>query len=361
MRTPPIQLSNAAGIATLTLLLAGCGSQPARPVIDRAERPAAQSPKTGSPTVAAAKPLASPPKRGGGYYQDDGPGENAPSAAELEAIPDAEPKVEPMHRFANKPYAVFGRDYVPMTRPGPYKAQGIGSWYGRKFHGQKTSSGEIYDMFGMTAAHPTLPIPSYVRVTNPANGQSVIVRVNDRGPFHSGRLIDLSYTAAWKLGYIGNGSTFVEVESVMPGDTLLASRPATANGQAMPALIATRTPNGTDDDPIALLAQQQTPATAEIPAALRPAPLPESRDSHGVYLQLGAFGNPENAENLKARLERELAGLTNAAEFANKLGIQPRAGIYRLQLGPWRDHVEAQRIADRLREAFDLKPVVVRP
>ena len=154
-------------------------------------------------------------KRGGGFYQDDGPGDNPP--ADLAAIPDAVPRDEPFNRFANRPYSVLGRDYVPLREVGRYRATGVASWYGRKFHGQKTSSGEPYDMYGMTAAHPTLPIPSYARVTNPANGRSVIVRVNDRGPFHAGRVIDLSYTAAWKLGYVGNGSTQVVVESIAPG------------------------------------------------------------------------------------------------------------------------------------------------
>ncbi len=151
-------------------------------------------------------------KRGGGFYQDDGPGDNPPD--NLDAIPDAVPRNEPPHRFANRPYSVLGSDYVPLRPGAPYRASGIASWYGRKFHGQKTSTGETYDMYAMTAAHPTLPIPSYARVTNPANGKSVIVRVNDRGPFLHNRVIDLSYAAAWKLGYIGSGSTHVVVESI---------------------------------------------------------------------------------------------------------------------------------------------------
>ena len=137
--------------------------------------------KPGKPAVAT--------KKGGGYYLDDGPGDNPP--ANLDAIPDAEPKAEPLHKAANRPYSVLGQSYTPDTRLKPYKETGVASWYGRRYHGQKTSTGEIYDMYGMTAAHPTLPIPSYVRVTNLKNGKSVVVRVNDRGPFHSDRLIDL--------------------------------------------------------------------------------------------------------------------------------------------------------------------------
>ena len=124
------------------------------------------------------------------------------------------PKAEPLHRYANRPYSALGKTYTPLQATGNYKERGIASWYGKKFHGQRTSIGEIYDMYGMTAAHPTLPIPSYARVTNLANGKSVIVRINDRGPFLHDRIMDLSYVAAYKLGFINNGSAEVEVESI---------------------------------------------------------------------------------------------------------------------------------------------------
>ncbi|MBI3523022.1 MAG: septal ring lytic transglycosylase RlpA family protein [Betaproteobacteria bacterium] len=328
------------------LLLAACGSQPPRPTI---ERPAVSSPSLAP--QAAGKPLASPPavvqKRGGGYYQDDGPGDNPPSPEFLAAIPDAEPKAEPLHRYANKPYTVLGQTYLPMTTLKPYQARGVGSWYGRKFQGQKTSSGEIYDMYGMSAAHPTLPIPSYARVTNLSNGKSVVVRINDRGPFHSGRLIDLSYAAAWKLGYIGNGSTMLEVDSILPGTMLAAKQtPQTPQTPAKPAE-ADAAP-----DPIEQLVQRaETPVT--IPA------IPEIRESHGVFLQLGAFSNHDNAESLRFRLSRDLSGLPDAAELNGKLAVQARGGVYRVQLGPWRDHAQAQHTAERLREAFEMQSVVV--
>ncbi len=157
---------------------------------------------------------ASAPERRGGYYKDDGPGDRAPP--NLAAIPDAQPKVEPLHRFANRPYKVLGKEYVPISASQPYRQRGVASWYGRKFHGQATSSGERYDMYAMTAAHPTLPIPSYARVTYLRSGHSVVVRINDRGPFHSNRVIDLSYAAAYKLGIIQAGSAEVEVESINP-------------------------------------------------------------------------------------------------------------------------------------------------
>jgi rare lipoprotein A len=155
--------------------------------------------------------------RPGGYYKDDGPHERPP--ANLDRVADAVPRSEPLHKFANRPYEALGKRYVPMTSLQPFRQRGLASWYGKRYHGQKTSSGEVYDMYAMTAAHPTLPIPSYVRVTNVANGRSVVVRVNDRGPFHAGRVIDLSYVAAYKLGYIQAGSAQVELEAIVPGRT----------------------------------------------------------------------------------------------------------------------------------------------
>ena len=149
--------------------------------------------------------------KGGGYYKDDGPGTRTPTN-----LADAAPRSEPLHKFANRPYSAEGKSYVPMTSLQPFKQRGVASWYGTRYHGKPTSSGETYDMYAMSAAHPTLPIPSYARVTNLANGRSVVVRVNDRGPFRSGRVIDLSYAAAYKLGYTGAGSAEVEVESIVP-------------------------------------------------------------------------------------------------------------------------------------------------
>jgi len=159
-----------------------------------------------------------PEKRPGGYYKDDGPGDSA----KLASIPDAVPRAEPLHRWANRPYEAMGRKYVPLTRVGVYTQRGTASWYGKRFHGNPTSSGEKYDMYRMTAAHPILPIPSYVRVTNVVNRRSVVVRVNDRGPFHAGRAIDLSYAAASKLGYLTQGSAEVQIEQIVPGGAPLA-------------------------------------------------------------------------------------------------------------------------------------------
>ena len=153
--------------------------------------------------------------RPGGYYKDDGPHERPPT--NLDRVADAVPRVEPLHKYANRPYEALGQRFVPMTSLQPFRQRGLASWYGKRYHGQKTSSGEVYDMYAMTAAHPTLPIPSYARVTSVANGRSVVVRINDRGPFKSSRVIDLSYVAAHKLGYIQAGQAQVEVEAIVPG------------------------------------------------------------------------------------------------------------------------------------------------
>jgi len=268
----------------------------------------------------------------GGGYKDDGPGDGP--AIDPDTIPDAVPKAEPLHRFANNPYSVFGRNYVPLRELKPYQARGIGSWYGRRYHGQKTSSGEIYDMYAMTAAHPILPIPSYVRVTNPANGKSVVVRVNDRGPFHAGREIDLSWTAAYKLGYVGQGSTLVVVESILHGQKLAAAPPQ------RPAQAPHREDEG---DP--MIAK---------PAAAEPEPpLPQVQDARGHFLQLGAFGNRDNAEALRLRLARELGDLSA------KLVVHSSGALYRVQLGPWPDAAAAQLAGMRLRESFGMAPLVV--
>ncbi len=312
-------------LLALPPILAACGTQVPRPVIDRTESSAAAVPPAPSATSLAAK-KAGPPVKFGGGYKDDGPGDNPP---DVDAIPDAVPRPEPLHRFANNPYTALGRDYVPLREAKSYRARGIGSWYGRRYHGQKTSSGEIYDMYGMTAAHPVLPIPSYVRVTNPANGRSVVVRVNDRGPFHAGREIDLSWTAAYKLGYVGQGSAVVEVESVLPGQAL-ATAPAAPSARPAP-----------EDDPIARLAAEPEP------------PLPQVQDARGHFLQLGAFGNRDNAESLRARLARELG------ELAGKLAVQSDGKLFRVQLGPWPDAAAAQIASARLRDTLGMSPVVV--
>jgi len=327
------------GVALLAL--AGCSAMTKRVSADRipAEREGGVSVST--PAVPATA-------RRGGYYQDDGPGDNVP--ANLDQIGDAEPRLEVLHRFANNPYMVFGQQYVPYKALTAYRQRGTGSWYGRKFHGQRTSSGETYDMYAMTAAHATLPIPSYARVTSLANGRSVIVRVNDRGPFHSGRLIDLSYAAANRLGYAGIGSATVEVESIMPEEfpVLAARRRQTGTAVTAAAPQPGEQQRVAEAKPRAPLA-----AAAEPEAAKAAQPIPVDTEASGIYLQLGAFSARDNAENFRVRVYQQLAWLGDTIQ------IYARDGMFRLHLGPYGSRGEASAIAEKIRAQLDLKPLVV--
>ena len=268
------------GAVTLALALGGCGSKPV-------------------------KQAASVPQ-GGGYYLDDGPGDNPPP--NLERVPDAVPRDEPLHRFANRTYVALGNTYTPLAERRPFRQEGLASWYGRRFHGKRTASGEAYDMYGMTAAHPTLPIPSYARVTSLDNGRSVVVRINDRGPFHASRVIDLSYTAAYKLGFVNRGSARVRVEAI--------------DGAA--------------------------PDAAEAAAAQRPP------RSDGIYLQVGAFSSAGNAQRLVERLARE-------PEFdAERARVVMAGDWHRVQVGPYASEDAAHADRVRIRERLALEAVLLR-
>ncbi len=289
-------------LAACVLLLSGCGIFGGKRVSPIAKAPPSTT-------------------KGGGYYLDDGPGANPP--ANIEAVPDATPRTEPLHRGALRPYTVMGRSYVPMTAVGPYRARGVASWYGRRYHGKLTANGESYDMYGMSAAHPTLPLPSYVRVTSIANGKSVVVRVNDRGPFIDSRLIDLSYSAAFKLGIIAGGSALVEVEAIGPG----MAPPAPTYTPPAPAVAVA----GAE----AVTAERQLPLAAEV---------------SGIHLQLAAFGARENAEAYAARLRGDLAWL------AGQLHIYTRDGLFRVLAGPYPGPGEARDAADKISLALGIKP-----
>jgi rare lipoprotein A len=290
------------------------------------------------------------PPRPGGYYLDDGPGANPP--ANLDAIPDAVPRVEPINRGTARPYVVMGRSYTPMTAPAPYKARGIATWYGRRYHGKPTSSGEPYDMYAMTAAHTTLPIPSYVRVTNLKNGKSVVVRVNDRGPFVDGRIIDLSYTAAHRIGVLAGGSAPVEVESILldgTGTTVAAAPPQSVAPAPKPEsapLAAALEP----EPPVTPLAMTDSPPPAVVAAPLA---APVSAEAGGIYLQLGAFGSRENAENFLQRMRTQVEWL------ASSLHVFTRDGLYRVHAGPYSGEADARRDADRVAQALGTKPFVL--
>lgn len=272
-------------------------------------------------------------KKGGGYYLDDGPGTNIPD--NLDQIPNAVPKIEKIASGPSKPYTVMGTTYTPMTSLSYYKQQGIGSWYGKKFHGLQTSSGETYDMFGMTAAHPTLPIPSYARVTSLENGKQVIVRVNDRGPFLSGRLIDLTYTAAYKLGYVNKGSGRVEVELLLPDEIERIQ-----NG-------STTTYTGTaSTKPISAfkVGKSQTDTRTTTSAVTAASVV------SGYYVQFGAYQSISNAKSHQDRYSRLWPGHYPVIKTV------PHDGLYKLMAGPFSTKEEAslarQEMLDRGIDGF---------
>lgn len=183
--------------------------------------------------------LAACASHGGRYYQSDGPPDKIPAG--LAAVPDAVPRIEALNAHANQPYTALGQRYAPDISDAPFEQQGIASWYGRQYHGKRTTSGEPYDMFAMTAAHPTLPIPSYAQVTNLRDGRSAIVRINDRGPFLQGRVIDLSYAAATRLGIAAPGSGLVHVHKITARD-IAAGFPQPAVVAATPVAPVVSTP-----------------------------------------------------------------------------------------------------------------------
>jgi rare lipoprotein A len=290
-----------------------------------------------------------PPTRPGGYYLDDGPGGRPP--ANLDSIPDAVPRVEPINRGTARPYVVMGKSYTPMTSLAPYKARGIATWYGRRYHGNQTSSGETYDMYAMSAAHTTLPIPSYARVRNLKNGKSVVVRINDRGPFVEGRIIDLSYTAAHRIGVLAGGAAMVEVESIIPG-TSGAGVASTSPPPVAPA-------SAPESVPLAAASELEPPA-AQLPAAEPPPPVtasapqvPVTSDAGGIYLQLGAFGSRENAENFLARIKLQVEWL------ASTLHVFSRDGLFRVHAGPYPSQPEARQAAERIGQSLGVRPFVL--
>lgn len=307
----------------------------------------------------------------GGYYKDDGPGSNIP--ANIEAIPDAQPRVE-RHAPANfRPYVVFGKRYVPVSDGRPFRQQGTASWYGRKFHGQKTANGETYDMYGMTAAHPTLPLPSYARVTHAGSGRTVIVRINDRGPFHSARIIDLSYVAAAKLGLIGPGSGQVIVEAITNDDIRSGrfTRPATKTPAPAAPAPAPLEPAPVPDAPI-LIARQSGPATPNALDALKhdaaggtddvgamtaslqsPDAPPTTRDAAPgaeVFLQFGAFSAAQTAVSLAGKLNQQIGPFEPRQAY-----VQEGDGLHRVRIGPYPSRTAAVNASVRIQQETGLQ------
>jgi len=371
-------------LSVVVLFLAACGSTPQKP-----------SPVAGSSAAAAqaGHPAPSMPKAGsgrGGYYKDDGPGDNPPDGLELTL--DAEPKVEPYSISGNKPYVVFGKTYTPLLADVPFSQRGIGSWYGKKFHGQKTSSGEPYDMYKMTAAHPTLPIPSYARITNLSNGKQVIVKINDRGPFHSSRIVDLSYTAALKLDYLGRGSSELLLERLLPADiekmaenrknnparalasasapvsvsesaTVIAPAPtvravletvpvAAAPTAVLAPLTATVVAKPDNAALEAMLAGQSATTVQTDLISTTPTVTAAPNPASGFYLQFGAFGLRSNAEATFTHVQTKLAQLPG-------FEIVQQGTLYRLFSGPFVSRDEALGAVELALNVGLPKPIIV--
>lgn len=280
----PINTANLIGLLLATILLTSCGYVP---------------------TVSVQKA--------------DGAGKRI----DTRTVANAVPKVEPITRAGNKsPYQVFGKTYFVLPTSKGYNEVGIASWYGTKFHGRKTSNGEIYNMYAMTAAHKSLPIPSYVRVTNLDNKRSIIVRVNDRGPFHGPRLIDLSYVGALKLGFADKGTAKVSIEAIDPSGsqdrlppTPVVKLPAAATGET---------------------------SKAESAVAI----------NKGPFLQVGAFDNAAAAQILQKKV-RQFTALP--------ILVQQRDNLFKVWIGPIADNMELALIKHTLQQAANISGFTVQP
>ncbi len=274
---------------------------------------------------------------------------------DVSRIPDAVPTLHQGPYKAN-PYTVLGKTYFPLTDSKRYVATGTASWYGTKFHGQDTANGEKYDLYGMSAAHKTLPLPSYVRVTNLDNNRSVILRVNDRGPFYSDRIIDLSYAAAKKLGYAEIGTARVKVEGIDPQEwwasrgrpaPLMLDEPQVVAQPAAPAFTAS---TGT--------IEQYTPPPQQHAVAVMPSPIEAKKNvsgpASGLFLQVGAFANPDAAELLRSKL----SGIVQAPVFVSSI-VRSQQTLYRVRMGPVNTPGEAQQLQANVRSANLGQPSVV--
>ena len=337
-------------------------------------------------------------KRSGGYYLDDGPDANPP--ANLDAVPDAVPRIEPFTPSTSKPYVVFGKTYTPDVSGGPYKVQGRASWYGKKFHGNSTANGERYNMYGMTAAHPTLPLPSYARITRVSNGKSVVVRVNDRGPFLNDRVIDLSYVAAYKLGMLGPGSAEVVVERITPDQIrnwqsappavnvaattsapspTIAASAATADANPAPrqTQLASDSPPTTPVTSTALSDSTSAALPTNVSAALpplaaatsspaAPPPTPSSVMTPAssappapgsMYLQLGAFSDLSKARALAARVSSQIPTDLAAAVRVE----QTSNNLHRVRIGPFASRDAAVQALNPVQTSTGMAPSLSPP
>jgi rare lipoprotein A len=271
---------------------------------------------------------------------------------DVSRIPDATPTLH-TGPYKAAPYSVLGKTYFPLQDSKTYVQSGTASWYGTKFHGQNTANGEVYDLYGMSAAHKTLPLPSYVRVTNLDNNRTVILRVNDRGPFYSDRIIDLSYAAAKKLGYAETGTARVKVEGIDPQAywaakgrpaPLMLNEPQVAQNSA-PVITASA---GT--------VEQWTPPPQQHAAAVVPVQVDTKKNASapGQYLQVGAFANPDAAELLRSKL----SGMVSAPVFISSI-VRNQQTLHRVRLGPIGSPGEIQQVQNSVRLANLGSPSVV--
>lgn len=412
----------AIGTSALMLLLAGCGSAPSRdssrprtahrtpvsttPAAEAAAESTGAAPVQTAPNTYSRAARSKPSSTWDGnalptaWPDQDGPPQSHEIPPEIAAIPDAVPQFEMRSEFGNPDsYVVYGKTYVVLEDATGFKERGRASWYGKKFHGKKTSSGEPYDMFAMTGAHKTLPIPCYARVTNLDTGHSVIIKINDRGPFHDGRVVDVSYAAAVKLDMLGHGSIPVEIAVVTP--TLRPSPPVLMAGaeprptavmtalpperpvaaeprpRPVPAAVA---PVPVQSPPVTIYANPPVTAPAAAPpapavrsapppttvaaaaapipvstSALSPLPAPPASQlsthlSTAHFLQAGLFSDPVNAVGLRD----QLVGLGLGIDAANVvLRSEERSGAfaYRVLIGPFADGGALESMRTRLASA----------
>lgn len=294
------------------------------------------------------------------------------TSSELSRIADAVPKIEPKSKYGNpKSYVVFGKRYYTKSSSKGHVERGLASWYGKKFHGRKTSSGERYDMYAMTAAHKTLPLPTYARVTNVSNGRSAVVKINDRGPFHGSRVIDLSYSAARKLGVVASGTAMVEIKTIDPSrpefeeeDGFLASADTVfrtrSESEAQKEVVVTRKtpaakkPTAHAEETATQVAKvQESDVQAKeapirvVEAKVRSEPEPKvaavATKGSSMYLQVGAFGSRMNAEQLRRQLVRNIA---------ERVQIRTTGGTttswYKVHVGPLDSRESANDLSHRL-------------
>ena len=315
-------------IVLAALALTACGTTPQR----QTEIPSHPAPIADH----AATTQPAPTPGSGGYLAGDGPDDHPP--ANLDATPDAVPVPEPLHRYANRPYAALDKTYTPITKPGHFKQRGIASWYGKKFNGQRTASGEKYDMYAMTAAHPTLPIPSYARVTNVTTGKSVVVRINDRGPFLHDRVIDLSYTAAHKLGIIGKGSSEVEIESVT----------ADAHPISRTEIVQSTPPEPAVQPAIEPVLQASTLTTQPLSSE----PIASDVPNGNIFLQLGAFSTLAAAEQFLSEMRTKLG------DAGKGLMLLTQNNKTRVRIGPYASVADARSSREVMKDKLGFLPMV---